>query len=135
MIDLNLNPTLRVLRQFAGTWLVVFGAFAASQWMRGNAVGAVALGMVAVIVCLAGVLRPRSIRWLFVASSVAAFPIGWALSQLMLIALFVGVITPVAIVFKLIGRDRLWRARQSAHESYWKPKATTADMGRYLRQY
>jgi hypothetical protein len=52
----------------------------------------------------------------------------------MLLVLFAIVITPVALLFKATGRDRLSR-RHSNHESYWKPKTGPEDVRRYLRQY
>jgi hypothetical protein len=136
MIPLNVHPTDRMLRQFSGAWLVVVSGLAASQWlMRGNPRTAMMLVSAAFLVGAAGLLRPRAVRWLFVASTVAAFPVGWVLSQLMLLMLFIGVITPVALLFRVRGRDRLWRKQPTAQSTYWKPKATTADVRRYLRQY
>ena len=92
------------------------------------------LAGVAIIIGIAGLLRPRLVRWLFVAATVLAFPIGWVVSQVMLFVLFIGVMTPVALLFKAQRRDRLARTR-SAQSSYWKPKTATQDMRRYLRQY
>jgi hypothetical protein len=136
MLTLDLHPTDRMLRQFAAAWLIVLSGFAANQWLtRGNPRLAAALAGLAFVVGIAGLLRPRVIRWLFVGTTVVAFPIGWVVSQVMLFALFIGVITPVALLFKLRGRDRLARKRPDAQTSYWKPKSTTEDMRRYLRQY
>jgi hypothetical protein len=136
MIDINLQPTDRILRQFAAAWLLVLGGMAANQWlMRGNPRAAAALLGAALVVGVAGLIRPPAVRWLFVAATVAAFPIGWVVSQVMLFVLFTVVITPVALLFKLRGRDRLARRRCAQQASYWKPKTTTADMRRYLRQY
>lgn len=136
MIDINLRPTDRMLRQFAGAWLLVCSGMAANQWLtRGNARAAVALLIAAVVVGVTGLVRPRAVRWLFVAATVAAFPIGWVVSQVMLFLLFALVITPIALLFKLLGRDRLVRRRPEQQGSYWTPKTTTADMRRYLRQY
>jgi len=136
MIDINLHPAERILRQFAAAWVVVFSALAANQWlMRGNPRIAAALLVAGVLVGSIGLVRPHAVRWLFVASTVAAFPIGWVVSQVMLIVLFVGVITPVALLFRLQGRDRLSRKPASGRSSYWKPKVTTEDIARYLRQY
>ena len=136
MLDINLHPSERILRQFAAAWLLVLSGLAANQWlMRGNARIAAALLALAVLVGVAGLVRPRAVRWLFVSSTVAAFPIGWVVSQVMLVVLFIGVITPVALMFRLQGRDRLSRKPTPGQTSYWKPKITTEDMGRYLRQY
>jgi hypothetical protein len=136
MLDINLRPTDRILRQFAGAWLVALSGLAANQWlMRGNArIAAVLLG-VALLVGGAGLLCPPAVRGLFVATTVAAFPIGWVVSQVMLFILFIGVITPVAVLFRLQGRDRLSRKPPPGQTSYWKPKMTTEDIRRYLRQY
>jgi len=136
MLDLNLNPSSRVLRQFAAAWLIVFVALALNQWLlRANTRAAIVLALTAMAVGVAGLVRPHSVRWIFVAATVAAFPVGWVVSQLMLLVLFAAVITPVALLFKLRGRDRLSRQRPHARESYWKPKVTTRDVRRYLRQY
>ena len=136
MLDINFHPAERILRQFAAACLVVFSALAANQWlMRDNPRIAATFLVVGLMVGGIGLMRPRAVRWLFVASTIAAFPIGWVVSQVMLIVLFVGVITPVALLFRLQGRDRLSRKPTSGRSSYWKPKATTEDIARYLRQY
>ena len=135
MMTPDLHPTDRMLRQFAGAWLLVFSGLAANQWlMRGHPRTAIVLASLALLIGVAGLLRPRASRWLFVAATVLAFPIGWVVSQVMLLVLFIGVMTPVALLFKAQGRDRLARKR-SRQSSYWKPRATTEDMRRYLRQY
>ena len=82
-----------------------------------------------------GLLRPQAVRWIFVISSIAAFPVGWAVSQIMLLTLFVIVISPVALLFKIAGRDRLGRKRMPERQTYWNSKTPTTDVRRYLRQY
>ena len=135
MIDIDLHPTDRVLRQFAGAWLVVLGILGGNQWLRGNTRTGLALLLAAAVIGIAGLLRPTAVRWLFVACTVAAFPIGWVVSQVVLLVLYIGVITPIAVLFKLQGRDRLSRQRKPGQHSYWKPKVTAHDVRRYLRQY
>jgi hypothetical protein len=136
MIDIDLHPTDRVLRQFAGAWLVICCGLGLHRWfVHGNGRAALALVAVAIVIGGAGLLRPKTVQWIFVACTVAAFPIGWVVSQVMLLVLFAGVITPVALLFKLRGRDRLSRTRMPGQQSYWKPKVTVQDIRRYLRQY
>jgi fucose 4-O-acetylase-like acetyltransferase len=134
--DINLNPSRRILRQFAGVWLLVLGAIAVNQWLlRGNPRIGIALLAIAVVIGTIGLLRPQSIRPVFLACTVVTFPIGWVVSQLMLLTLFAIVITPVALLFKISGRDRLWRKHTPERTSYWKAKAPVRDVRRYLRQY
>ena len=135
MLSIDLNPSDRILRQFAGAGATALGVLAARQWfVRGNAHAAEALLAAALIGGIAGLVRPRAVRWLFVVCTVVAFPIGWVMSQLMLFVLFAVVITPLAGALRLQGRDRLARKRAEG-ASYWKPKAPAQDMRRYLRQY
>ena len=58
-----------------------------------------------------GLIWPRLLRPIYVAWMVLAFPIGWTISQLILAVMFYGLFTPIGLVFRLIGRDPLLRAR------------------------
>jgi saxitoxin biosynthesis operon SxtJ-like protein len=134
--DIDLHPTNRILRQFAAAWLIVLGALGANQWLlRDNSRGGIALLGVAVVVGGIGLLRPQSLRWVFIVLTIAAFPLGWVVSQVMLLVLFALVVTPVALLFKITGRDRLSRRRTPERPTYWKPKTAIHDVRRYLRQY
>jgi hypothetical protein len=65
---------------------------------------------------------------------IAAFPIGWAISHLVLAILYYGLFTPVAAVFRMTGRDELNLRRPVRSDSYWSPKSTANDAAEYLRQ-
>jgi hypothetical protein len=134
--DIPLKPSHKVLRQFAAMWLGCFLALGGSEYfVRGHPMLGVALAAVAVLVGLPGLLRPALLRWLFVAGMVVAFPIGWCVSTLLLGLLYFLVFTPVALIFRLRGRD--WLGRQAAPErqSFWEPKHTPQDVRRYFRQF
>ena len=134
--DLPTNPSRRVLRQFAGAWLVFFLAWAAHQtWAKARPQWGLALAVLAVVVGLPGLAKPAAVRWLFVGWMRLAFPIGWLISQTALVVLFYGLLTPVALFFRLIGRDALGRKCSATQESYWTAKKTSQDLRRYFRQY
>ena len=89
----------------------------------------------AVAVGVLGLARPAAIRPVFVGWMVLAFPIGWAVSNLLLAAVFYGLFTPLAVLFRLLGRDALaLRARPGA-ATYWVPRPAPADVRRYFRQF
>ena len=71
--------------------------------------------MLGAIACigLLGLLKPFIVRWLFIGATVAAFPIGWLVTQLMLAIMFYLVLTPVALVFRWRGRDELQLKRKT----------------------
>ena len=134
--DLPFNPSRRALRQFAALWLVCFLALGANQYFaKGRPQLGLALAAVAAIIGLPGLIRPPLLRWLFVGCTVLAFPIGWLISLLMLLILYFLVLTPVAVLFRLRGRDLLGRKPAPERNSFWEPKHTPRDLRSYFRQY
>jgi hypothetical protein len=132
--DVTRRPSSRILRQFSVLWLLVFGAFAALRWFGGRPdAWAVALGVAAVGVGLAGLAVPTLVRPIFVGWMIAAFPIGWTVSRVVLATIYFVVITPIAGVFRLMGRDVL-RLRRHRLETYWVTKPRPASPAEYLRQ-
>jgi hypothetical protein len=134
--DLPLKPTVRALRQFAGAWLIFFLAVGVHRYVaRGQHQVGIAVGVIAVVVGGLGLIRPAAVRWLFVGATVLTFPIGWVVSQIMLAVMFYGIITPLALLFRLRGRDLLSRKPAPNRASFWMPKPTPEDMRAYFRQY
>ena len=134
--DIPFNPSRKVLRQFAALWLVCFMALGASQYFaKGRPQLGLALAAAAVIIGLPGLIWPPLLRWLFVACTVLTFPIGWLISLLVLWALYFLVLTPVAVFFRLRGRDLLGRKPAPERDSFWEPKQTPSDLRSYFRQY
>jgi hypothetical protein len=128
------QPTPRMLRQFAGIWLVFFGGLAVWQGVvRDNAAWGLILGIVAVTFGPLGLVKPAAIRPIFAAWMGVALVIGAVVSRLILAALFYLVFTPVGLLFRLIGRDEL-RLRRIDTESYWTEKERPRDVRSYLRQ-
>lgn len=132
--DVTRAQTPKTLRQFGLLGLVFFGGWAAWRMAQGRADG-VAAGLAAVGLAfgLVGAVAPRALRPVFTAWMVAAFPIGFVVSRVLLAALYFLLFTPVALVFRLMGRDVL-RLRRSGAASYWTPKPGSVDPASYFRQ-
>jgi hypothetical protein len=133
--DIQFRPPARTLRQFAGIWICFFGGLAAYQGLyRGHTTLAAVLAALALTIGPAGLARPDLIRPVYVGWMVLAFPIGWTISQAVLLAMYYLVVTPTSFALRITGRDPL-RLRRPAADTYWEPKSTPADPRRYLRQY
>jgi hypothetical protein len=131
----QLKPTTRVLRQFASAWLVFFLLLAANQiWRRGHVSAGCLLAVVALI-GIVGMIKPYALRWLFIAASAVAFPIGWAVSLVMLAIMFYGVVTPVALFWRWRGRDVLQLRNGKKQSSFWIPREEQPAAERYLKQF
>jgi Saxitoxin biosynthesis operon protein SxtJ len=133
--DLPLKPSPRMLRQFACLWTLFFAGLGA--W-HGLAHGETRLATVLIAIALtigpAGMASPAAVRPIFVTWMILAFPIGWLVSRVVLVTLFV-LIIPVALLFRISGRDPLLLRRPPGKSSYWTPKAASRDVRSYLRQF
>jgi hypothetical protein len=134
--DIQFDPPRKILRQFAGLWLVVFGGMALWEILgRGRiGVGAI-LAVLAITIGPLGLIRPEWVRFIYVGWMILAFPIGWTISQIILAAMFFGLFAPIGLMFRLLGRDALQRAHRPELESYWQPKANSTDLRRYFKQF
>jgi len=145
MIEIDFDPNERTLRQFgwialAGfgfiaviawfEWLVfAFGLGAARPWVAGIAAG------LAGFCALMGMVFPRANRPIFVGLALLTFPIGFVLSHLILGLLFYGLFAPIAIFFRLVGRDPMHRALDSTATSYWVAARPARPSGDYFKQF
>lgn len=131
--DIPRNPTARTLRQFAGLCVLFGGGWAAARWWQGDETAAAVLGALCLAAAVLGAVAPMLLRPVFVGWMVLVFPIGWVVSRVTLLALFLVVLTPVALWFRVSGRDLL-RLRRPAGHSYWTPKPQPPDVDSYFRQ-
>ena len=131
--ELPLKPTPRVLRQFAAGWLVCFLALAFRFGLLKHAHA----GEILALLSLAGILglvAPRALHWPFVVLTIAAFPIGWVVTQLVLALMFYGVLSPLALVFRWRGRDLLQLRRRDSG-TYWTTREEQPPPEKYLKQF
>jgi hypothetical protein len=133
--QVTFDASSRVLRQFAAIWLIVFGALAARKLYLDHTTLAAILAAAALAVGVPGLFYPRSIRPVYGLAMAAAFPVGWLVSQALLALVFFGMFLPVAMVFRIIGRDALRREKSTASETYWEPWPQVANSDRYFRQF
>ena len=145
LIDLDLDPDDRTLRQFgwialggfgfvaALAWFELlifsFGLGAAKPWVAG---GALAL---AVLATLFSLVYPRGNRWLYLGLAVVTFPIGFVLSYLIMGLLFFGLIAPLALFFRMVGRDPMQRRLDSDTQTYWIENKPPVNPARYFQQF
>jgi hypothetical protein len=120
------------LRQFG--WLLAL-VLAVAGWRIGPSRAGLTLQATAALVFAVGSLWPAALRGIYLVLLVLTFPVGWALSRVLLAVVFYGLITPLALGFRLAGRDPLQRRADAAADTYWQPRPQPADARRYFRQF
>jgi len=127
------NPTVRQLRQFGVCALIALPLLGWTMMERGAAVFAVLTGL-GVLGGVLAWLRPAALKHPFIGLTLLTLPIGLVLGEVLLLAIYFGIFTPVALVFRVVGRDALKRRFEPRAASYWTPKTQAKDVSQYFRQ-
>ena len=134
MLAPSWNPKHKELRQFAIISLFGFGLFGAVAYLRFQWItAAYVLWIVGALTFLVGLISPGAVLGVYILLMAIAMPIGWVVSNVLLITLFYLVMTPLGLMFRLIGRDPL-RRKKPATESYWLAHEQRAAGASYYRQ-
>jgi hypothetical protein len=142
VIEIDWQPDKRTLRQFGiilAVGLVSGGCFAA--WKLGVFAGkgwpaaplilwAAAAGVGLAASCAPGILKPVYLAWMGL-----ALPLGWVVSHLALGAIYLLLFTPLALFFRLIGRDAMHRKFDPTADTYWVKRDPASPATRYFRQF
>lgn len=134
MIEINWNPTHRFLRQFSALFFLFFGVLGAIRYYQGDSFVANILWCISPL-GLVGLAVPALMRYVYVTWMVIFFPIGWTVSMVILSAIYYLVVTPLGLIMRLCGHDRLGRRIDPQASSYWKPRTPATKSGRYFRQF
>lgn len=136
LVTLHLNPSRRELRQFAILCLfgfVLLGALLRWQW--GLPTASLTLWVLAPLVAAVGLAFPPAVRPLYVGLSVAAYPLGWVVSHIVMGLTYFVAITAVGVLLRRFGRDALGLQFDRAAKTYWLRRKPTTDLRRYFRQF
>lgn len=135
LLKIDWNPGEAKIRQFglilAGAALALGGFW----WQKGLAQRALILGPLGVFAGLLTAAWPGGFgRYLYKAWMSVAFVIGSIVSPLLLGLLFYGMVTPMALIMKLIGRDAL-RLKRPNSDTYWTPLSIPEDKTYFERLF
>lgn len=129
-------PSAAILAEFSEFGMFFLGMLAAplALW-RGHPALAGGLWLAAVALRLTGWFAPTRLAGVYRAAMAVSAPIGMVVSRIALALVYYLVFTPVALVFKLIGRDALARRFDRNAKTYWEPYQPDRGPERYLRQF
>jgi hypothetical protein len=136
LVVINKNPSPRELRWF-GLIVVAFGGlvsgmlYARFHW---PVAACVPLGLAvlaaAVYYAVPATRRPIYIAWMY-----AFLPLGMVTSFLLLAAIYFLVFTPIGLVMRLVGRERVPRRFDRQATSYWVKRPPPRPPESYFRQF
>jgi hypothetical protein len=80
-------------------------------------------------------IAPALGRKLYVGWMLAAVPIGWTLTHLILGVIYYLVLTPIGLLMRLVGKDPMRRRLERDASSYWIERDEAAGSERYFKQF
>jgi len=145
LVEINFNPDTKTLRQFGAIAFIGFGILAALAYYEklifSFGLGQARMPLVMIfaalgtIAALFSLVAPRANRVLYVGLTLLAFPIGFVLSYVIMGTLFFLIIGPIALLFRLLGRDPMHRRYDPKSVSYWVEVRNARDKESYFHQY
>lgn len=145
LVKMDWNPPAKTLRLFGVIGVVAFPLLAlAAHRQFGLFAGLPAAAVQGTMYTLLGLggycligaaAAPTILKPLFIGMSIVGIPIGLVVSYLLLGIVYFLVITPIALIFKIIGRDSMTRKFEPAAQTYWVPRKRNNDIKRYFRQF
>ncbi len=135
LLKIRLQPERRELRNFGLAGALIVVAVTLLRWRGALIWQSGAGGGAALVLVSLALAAPSALRLLYIGLSVITFPIGWVVSHVLLGVLFFGLITPLGLIMRLFGRDRMGRSRDPKAASYFLPREPRKDKSGYFRQY
>ena len=125
---LKLDQSKKSLRNFAlivGTFFIILGIL---NFFWGEAKSnSLLLSSISLLFIILGLTYPKILKYIHFVWMMLALAMGYFLSRIILTIVFYIAITPIALIFRLIGKDVLDRKINKKTDSYWKKRAKNRD--------
>ena len=137
LVSLNLKPSTKQLRDFGLAALCMCPLIGLLLfWLdKLRLTGLIVFGLIGLTMFILSRISTALIKPVYQGMMIVTFPIGWVVSHLMMGLFYYGVVTLIAIIFKIIGRDPLCRKYEPRAESYWIPYKQSRSPKHYFHQF
>jgi hypothetical protein len=137
LVDINWRPERKDLRKFAVAAMIASLLISVLLYViKGMAFKWAAVIIAAgIFIFLSSFICIKVTRIIYITLISITFPIGYVASFILLAAFYFLLLTPLALFFRLIGRDPLCRKFNPDAKTYWLSHRSTDNLERYFHQY
>lgn len=137
LIAVNWHPNNKQLRSFGRIALIALAVISLLLYLlkRLDIEWALAILGIGIIIFLSSIISLKAARVIYLVLTLATLPIGLASGYVLLAAFYFLVLTPLAIVFRAIGRDALRLKSGPAAKSCWLRYRPPDRLERYFHQF
>ena len=137
MIEINWNPENKELRNFGNiavaasiilSLLLYLFKHLSMSWIM-------VIISIGFVIFLSSLISSKITRIIYLSLTLLTFPIGWIISFLVLGIFYFLIITPIGLLFRLIGHDPLNRKFEPTVKSYWLTRQPPDKPDRYFHQF
>ena len=137
LVSVNWNPDRKGLNGFrlisvGATIVIATLLYALKHVGIGWCLAIIAAGG---FIWLSGLVSLRLTRYIYVAMTALTLPVGFVVSLVLMSVFYFGLITPIGLVFRLIGRDVLCRRFDPGASSYWVDHQQNTSVERYFQRF
>ncbi len=137
LIEINWHPGCKELRNFGTIALIASALIALLLYvLKELGIQWTAIILAAgFIIFLSSVISLKLTRMIYLGLILVTLPIGLAVSFTLLAAFYFLLLTPLGLLFRLMGRDPLRRKFDSTADSYWLIRRPPDSLDRYFHQF
>jgi hypothetical protein len=137
LVSVNWNPDRKSLNGFRlisviAALIIAALLFAIKRVDIGWCVAIVGAGG---LIWLSGLVSLKLTRYIYVTMTAITLPIGFVVSLVLMSVFYFALITPLGLIFRLMGRDILCRRFDPNARSYWVGHEQTTNMERYFQRF
>ncbi len=137
LVSVNWNPSRKDLNGFRLIALCV-GLLAATLLYAVKHVDGpwcLAIAGAGAAIALSGLVSLKLTKAIYVVMVAVTLPIGFVVSLMLMAIFYFGLITPVGLIFRLLGRDAMRRRFDPQATTYWLPHRQATKRERYFQQF
>ena len=137
LVEINWRPNQKELRNFGIVAMIATAVLSVLLYViKGIAIQWLAIiCAVGVITFLSSFVCIKITRVIYLVLISITLPIGYVVSFILLAAFYFLLVTPLGLLFRLIGRDPLCRKFDYNAKSYWLKRQSPKSLDRYFRQF
>jgi len=137
LIDINFNPDKKKLRLFGIAALVAATVISLFlyQFKGLNLKWVVPVFTAGFVIFTLSLISVRLTRMIYIVLTAITMPVGIVVSFIVLTIFYFLLLVPLALVFRIAGRDPLCRKFEPGAKSYWQRRQRTEDSEHYFHQF
>ncbi|MBW8041613.1 MAG: hypothetical protein FVQ85_16680 [Planctomycetes bacterium] len=137
LIEINWNPNHKELRKFGIISLIASVLIPLLLYvLKGLGIQwAVLIFVIGLIIFLSSMISFKVTRLIYLCLILVTMPIGLVVSFTLMAIFYFLLLTPLGLLFRLMGRDVLGRKFDSSTDSYWVIRRPPDSLDRYFHQF